>query len=129
MAGAICYDYDFPGLGREHAALGAELVVVPSSDWRGIDPYHTQMATVRGIEGGFAVLRPVRWATSMATDAYGRVRGSLSAFEENDRILLAQLPTTRIVTVYSRIGDVLPWSSLGGILWAVALAWRRRGRI
>lgn len=38
VGGAICYDYDFPALAREHARLGADLVVVPSSDWRGIDP-------------------------------------------------------------------------------------------
>jgi len=29
-AGAICYDYDFPAMGRAHAKLGAGLVVVPS---------------------------------------------------------------------------------------------------
>ena len=66
VAGAICYDYDFPAMARSHSVLGAELVVVPSSDWAGIDPYHTQMARVRAIEGGFTVFRPVRWASSAA---------------------------------------------------------------
>jgi apolipoprotein N-acyltransferase len=118
-AGAICYDYDFPALGQEHAAQGAGLVVVPSSDWRGIDPYHTQMAQIRGIEGGYSVLRPVRWATSTASDAYGRVRGSLSAFEGNDNVLVAGVPTTHVATIYSRAGNVLPWMSFGGFLLAV----------
>ena len=36
VAGAICYDDDCPKLAREHSLLGAELVVVPSSEWLGI---------------------------------------------------------------------------------------------
>ncbi len=108
VAGAICYDYDFPALGLSHARLGAGLVVVPSSDWQGIDPYHTQMASIRGIEGGFSVLRPVRWATSGAFDAYGRSRASLNHFEANDRIMLATLPVEGVPTLYARIGDALP---------------------
>ena len=56
--GAICYDYDSPALARQHARGGAGLVVVPSSDWRGIDPQHTFMARVRAIEGGFSLVRP-----------------------------------------------------------------------
>lgn len=128
VAGAICYDYDFPSLGQEHAALGTQLAVVPSSDWRGIDPFHTQMAAIRGIEGGYSVLRPVRWATSTATDAYGRVRGSLSYFELNDRVLVAQVPITQVQTVYAAIGDALPWTCLVGLLWAGLAVIRRRAR-
>ncbi len=123
VAGAICYDYDFPALGLRHARLGAGLVVVPSSDWRGIDPYHTQMASIRGIEGGFSVLRPVRWATSGAFDAYGRSRASLSHFEANDRILLATLPVERVPTLYVRTGDWLPVLALLFVLLAVARVW------
>ncbi len=104
-AGALCYDYDFPGMGLAHAALGVGLVVLPSSDWKGIDPYHAQMARLRAIEAGVSVVRPVRWATSMAFDAYGRIRGALPYFEQNDRILLVQVPTAPVKTVYARIGD------------------------
>ena len=118
VAGAICYDYDFPALGLRHARLGAGLVVVPSSDWQGIDPYHAQMASIRGIEGGFSVLRPVRWATSGAFDAYGRSRASLSHFEANDRIMLATLPVERVPTLYARMGDVLPVLALLFVLLA-----------
>ncbi|MEO0600099.1 MAG: nitrilase-related carbon-nitrogen hydrolase [Myxococcota bacterium] len=106
-AGAICYDYDFPEMSKAHAAAGAGLALVPSSDWRGIDPFHSQMAAVRGIEGGYSVVRSVRWATSLATDALGRVRGAASYFE-GERILLASVPAVRVPTLYSRIGEFLP---------------------
>ncbi|MFT7521021.1 MAG: apolipoprotein N-acyltransferase, partial [Kiritimatiellia bacterium] len=72
---AICYDEDFPEMSLAHAALGAELVAVPSSDWAGIDPVHTKMARVRAIEGGFSMLRATRWAASAGYDSMGRVRG------------------------------------------------------
>lgn len=106
-AGAICYDYDFPAMSLGHARLGAGLVVVPSSDWRGIDPLHTSMARVRAIEGGYSVVRPVRWATSGAFDAYGRSRAALPFFEENDRILLATVPVDHVPTLYGALGDTI----------------------
>lgn len=128
VAGAICYDYDFPAMGLGHARLGAGLVVVPASDWKGIDPYHTHMAKIRAIEGGFSLIRPVRWATSGAFDAYGRTRATLSHFEENDRIILATLPVTPVRTVYAGIGDVWAGGYTMILLLAFAAGLRRRGR-
>lgn len=123
VAGAICYDYDFPAMGRAHSRLGAGLVVVPSSDWRGIDPIHGQMASLRAIEGGFSLLRSVRGSASMGFDAYGRVRGRLAYFEDNDRILIVSLPTQPVTTLYSRIGDVVVYLCLGFIVLVVVRVW------
>lgn len=106
VGGAICYDFDFPNLGRVLSQKGADIVVVPSSDWRGIDPIHGLQAMVRAIEGGYSILRPVRGATSFAFDAYGNIRASMSYFEENDRIMMASMPTQRVWTLYSVVGDV-----------------------
>jgi apolipoprotein N-acyltransferase len=53
-SGAICYDYDYPAVALEHARLGVDVVALPSSDWRGIDPLHTQMASLGAIAGGFS---------------------------------------------------------------------------
>ena len=108
IGGAICYDFDFPNVGLALSQQGVDIAVVPSSDWRGIDPYHAKMAAVRAIEGGYALLRPVRGATSIATDAYGRVRASMSYFEKNDRIMLASLPAKQVPTLYSKVGDIFP---------------------
>ncbi|WP_195892547.1 nitrilase-related carbon-nitrogen hydrolase [Geotalea daltonii] len=107
-AGAICYDYDNPGIVREHSRGGADLVVLPSSDWRGIDPLHTLMTRVSAIQGGFSVVRPVRWATSMAFDQYGRVRASMSAWEDNDRIIMATVPVGQVPTLYRLLGEWPP---------------------
>ncbi|CAA6803708.1 MAG: Apolipoprotein N-acyltransferase / Copper homeostasis protein CutE [uncultured Sulfurovum sp.] len=109
VSGAICYDFDFPVLGRELAKKEIDIAVVPSSDWRGIDPIHGQMAMVRAIEGGYSLLRPVRGATSYAFDGYGNIRASMNYFEENDRIMMASLPTRKIWTLYGVVGDIFPF--------------------
>ncbi len=125
-AGAICYDYDFPAVARAHGRLGADLVVVPSSDWRGIDPFHTQIARIGAISGGFALVRSVRWATSAAFDAYGRTRATMAVDEANDRVMLATVPVTRVPTLYARLGDAPVVALCLGLLAAVAIRARRR---
>ena len=125
-AGALCYDYDFPAMALEHARLGADLVVVPSSDWRGIDPYHTEMVRVRAIEGGFSVLRPVRWAASAGFDSLGRVRSWMPA-DDPSGVMVVSLPTERVDTPYSRAGDAPMAAIAGGIgLLALGRSVRRR---
>jgi apolipoprotein N-acyltransferase len=61
-SGAICYDY--PKMALEHARLGVDVIALPSSDWRGIDPLHAQMAVLGAIAGGFSVVRSTRFGLS-----------------------------------------------------------------
>jgi apolipoprotein N-acyltransferase len=127
VGAAICYDYDFPALAQEHGRQGAVLAVVPSSDWLGIDPYHTWMARVRAIEQGFSLLRPVRWATSAAYDGYGRPRAAMSAWEDHDRVMVATVPITQVRTWYTRLGDA-PTLAVSGALLLLAAGASVRGR-
>jgi apolipoprotein N-acyltransferase len=125
-AGAICYDYDFPAMARAHGRLGAGLVVVPSSDWRGIDPFHTAIARLGAISGGFSLVRPVRWATSAAFDAYGRTRATMAGFGEDDgRIMMATVPVTSVPTLYRRFGDAPVVAVALAMLALAGLAIRR----
>ena len=127
--GAICYDYDFPTMSLAHGRLGAGLAVVPSSDWRGIDPYHTAMSRIRGIEGGYAVFRSVRWASSAGYDAYGRTRGFTTATDPDD-VLVVSMPVGHVDTLYTRVGYVplrgLALLVLLGVGVAVARGYRER---
>lgn len=124
--GAICYDYDFPALVLQQARLGIDLAVVPSSDWLGIDPIHTQMAAVRAIEGGFSLLRSTRFGLSAAYDPWGRARGWTSSFDSSERLLLTALPRTGIKTPYVVIGD--SWVALCAMFTFFALVAPRLGR-
>jgi apolipoprotein N-acyltransferase len=119
-AGAICYDYDFPTMSRAQGRLGAELVAVPSSDWRGIDPDHGEISRIRAIEGGFTVVRPARNATSFVFDAYGRVVASMPA--SGSGVLLADAPVLHLETPYARLGD---WPAAAAALHLIVAALRR----
>ncbi len=125
-SGAICYDYDFPRFALEHARLDADLVALPSSDWRGIDPIHTQMAGLRAIEGGHSLLRSTRWGLSAGIDPVGRLRGWQSAFEDgDDGVMVVRLPRHGLTTLYGILGDwFVALCGLGSL--AIALLARRR---
>ena len=105
IGAAICYDYDFPYLAKGFGNLNSDIVALPSSDWRGIDPIHTKMAAFRAIEQGHSVLRSTRFGLSAAITPYGEMIAQQSSFDNNDKIMIADLPARGITTVYSIIGD------------------------
>jgi apolipoprotein N-acyltransferase len=106
LGAAICYDYDFPYLAKEYGNLKADVVALPSSDWRGIDPLHTRMAAFRAVEQGHSIVRSTRFGLSAAIDPYGEINAQMSSFDDNPKIMIAQLPMKGIKTVYSIIGDI-----------------------
>jgi apolipoprotein N-acyltransferase len=124
--GAICYDYDYPALAREHGQLDLDLVVLPSSDWRGIDPIHTQMAGVRAIEEGFSLVRSTRFGLTAGIDSRGRIRAQSSSFEASDRVVIMDLPRHGATTPYRRIGDVFVYACFAFLAVAIAHASRAR---
>jgi len=65
---AICYDTDFPGLMAQAGAQQAKIVLSPASDWRTIDPRHTQIASFRAAEQGFNLVRQANGGLSAAYD-------------------------------------------------------------
>lgn len=113
FSGGICYDYDFPAIARDNASEGAQVALLPSSDWKGIDPLHAQMAMLNALSVGLPIVRPVRAATSIAADAYGRVLASVRADDPGgDGVMLATVPTERVATLYARTGEVVPLAAL-----------------
>ncbi|MCC7243314.1 MAG: hypothetical protein IT180_15415, partial [Acidobacteria bacterium] len=104
---AICYDFDFPELGRALARSGAGIVVVPSSDWSGIDPVHTHMAALRAIEGGCSVLRPARWGLTGGIDAHGTLVGQMTTNGGDEPFLLVTLPVAQRPTLYAALGNLV----------------------
>jgi apolipoprotein N-acyltransferase len=127
LSGAICYDYDFPHIARDNARDGAGLVLVPSGDWRGIDPLHGKMAMLNAVAAGVSLLRPVRAATSIATDQYGRLVGSMPAGAHRDSILVSAIPGGQVRTLYAKTGDVVPLAS-GGFIVVMLLRMALMGR-
>ena len=124
IGAAICYDYDFPYLAKGFGKLGADMVIVPSSDWRGIDPVHTEMAAFRAVEQGHSVLRSTRFGLSAAITPYGEMVSQMSSFDKNDKIMYSQLSAKGVTTFYSIIQDSFVYLSIGFLLFFMVITVR-----
>ncbi|NOQ70659.1 MAG: hypothetical protein GQ574_01585 [Crocinitomix sp.] len=128
IGAAICYDYDFPYLAKDYGELGADIVIIPSSDWRGIDPVHSEMAAFRSVEQGHSVLRSTRFGLSAAITPYGEMVSQMSSFDDNDKIMYSQLPTKGVTTLYSIIQDSFVYLCIGFLLLFIVIRVRSNKR-
>lgn len=115
VSSIICYDGDFPQLLAQAGALGADVMLDPSNDWRAIDPWHTQMVSFRAIEQGFNLIRQTSLGLSAAFDYQGHRLAAMDHYHTSDYAMVSQVPTRGARTVYSRMGDWFAWVCLGGL--------------
>ena len=126
MSAVICFDGDFPELLAQAGASGADVMIDPANDWYAVDPWHTQMASFRAIEQGFNLVRQTSHGLSAAFDYQGRPIASMDHFQTTDYVMVTQLPTKGVHTIYSRLGDWVAWISLGGLTCLTFLSLRKR---
>jgi apolipoprotein N-acyltransferase len=121
LATAICFDMDFPPFIRQSARQDVDIMLVPAFDWEQIKSFHTQVGLLRGIENGFSVVRQVNEGVSMAVDYRGRVLAYQDFFITPDRVMIADVPTRGVGTVYGLFGD---WFAYGaGLFLMSAVVW------
>jgi apolipoprotein N-acyltransferase len=128
LAGTICYDMDFPAFIREAGRARADIMLVPAHDWRELRGLHDDLAAFRAVENGFSIFRPDNDAVSVATDYLGRPVATLDYFAAEDPIIVANLPTRRVNTLYTFIGDLFAWSAIAGFVTLSILSIRRKTR-
>ena len=109
IGAVVCFDLDFPGLIRQAAQQDVDILLVPSFDTYETRVYHTEVGLLRAIEFGFSVFRMVNEGTSMAVDVRGRVLGSQEFFTTPSRILVIDVPTQGVTTLYGKLGDWFAW--------------------
>jgi apolipoprotein N-acyltransferase len=122
LSGVICWDADYPTVIQQSGQNGTGLLMVPSSDWREIDPLHTQMAVFRAIENGTSLVRQTDGGLSIAVDAYGRVLAQTDFYGSTDRTMVAQVPVEDVATLYSSFGRWFEWVLLAGFLLIIGRA-------
>jgi apolipoprotein N-acyltransferase len=133
LAVVICFDGDFPPLVRQASRAGADILLLPSSDWDLVDRPHADMAVLRAVESGMSVVRPTRQGVSTMLDPVGRTLAyGPDYFSGEVPILMGTVPTERRPTVYTAIGDVVGYGSamtlvaLAGVVIARSASDRRR---
>jgi apolipoprotein N-acyltransferase len=92
LSTAICSDMNGPSFNRQAAVQGADIIQVPAFDWELIKPYHTEVALMRAIEGGFSEVRQAREGTSMAVDYLGNVLAHQDFFATDDPLMMVDVP-------------------------------------
>lgn len=92
MGLVICFDADFNQWIRVLNSKTIRALFVPSFDWEAINPYHTQMAGFRAVEGGYPVVRIAKTGLSALFDAKGRLLASRDARYSKVDAFLFELP-------------------------------------
>jgi apolipoprotein N-acyltransferase len=125
---AIGKDMDFSRVGREYGRADVRLMLVPGWD-SGRDAWeHSRVAALRGVEGGYSIVRAARDGFLTISDSYGRVLDQERSSERPYAELEAKVPIGSGMTVYDRIGDTFGWLALalGIALSAAALRPKRK---
>ena len=117
----ICFDIDHPIYVQQAGRASTDVMIVPSNDYPGVVPFHTYMASFRGIENGFSVVRATAHGLSAAYDYQGRTLAAAD-FATTQQAMIAYVPTHGVKTVYSVIGDLFAWLSLAGFATLLGLA-------
>lgn len=130
LSNVVCFDGDFPGTMRQAGQAGADIMLVPSNDWREIDPLHTQMITLRAIENGYSLVRPTSNGLAMTVDSEGRVLAASDYFATDAQVMVVYVPVHGVRTLYAAIGDLFAWLAIVGLLALIgrAIAQRRSTR-
>src|SRR5439155_7554226 len=118
-------DRDFPDIIRRVGQANADILLVPSGDWRAIDPYHTQMATFEAIEAGSSLVTQVDDGLSVAVDYEGHVLASTDFFTTDPQVMVAYVPIQGVHTIYATIGDLFAWLSIAGLVVLIGFALAR----
>ena len=122
VSGVICWDMDFPRTISQVGRNGADILLAPALDWLAVSTMHGQMAVFRAIENGVALVRHADNGLSVATDPYGRVLASVDHFTVSRRLMVVEVPTEGITTMYSIVGDSFAWITILGFLAIVLVA-------
>jgi len=101
----------FAALGRAYGQRGAAVMLVPAWDFDYLDDWMESRTTVvRGIENGYAVVRPAREGLLTVSDAYGRILAERPSSAMPGSSLLARvIVASPLPTLYTRIGNVFGW--------------------
>ncbi len=110
IGAAICFDMDFPAFIRQ--AADVDIMLVPAYDTKKISPFHTESALLRGMEYGFSVVRQCNAGESTAADYNGNVLATQSFFTTEECLMISDVPTKGIHTLYEFAGDWFAYANM-----------------
>jgi apolipoprotein N-acyltransferase len=122
LSGVICWDTNFHKPVLQAGRNGTDILLSPSLEYRAIAPMHAQMATYRAIENGVSIVRVADNGLSIVTDPFGRTIAAVDHFTASDRVIVAQVPSQGVFTLYPLIGDLFGWLAVVGFVAIIVVA-------
>ncbi len=116
---SICKDMDFIDPSQQYARAGIGVMFVPALDFVVDGWLHAKPAILRGVEGGYSVVRVAQWGLLTVSDAHGRVLAQKKASPKNPTYIVAEVPMGSGKSIYSQYGNWFAW--LCGILLLILL--------
>jgi apolipoprotein N-acyltransferase len=118
----ICFESSFPDMSRVDTNRGAQVIIYQTSDstfqgsWA--PEQHASLAALRAAETGRPAVQAALTGDTAAFDSRGR---ELAWANTNDRgvlIVPLALPPAWVRTPFDRLGDYVPWASIGIVVIA-----------
>lgn len=123
----ICYENSFPGIDRAMVRQGAGFLVVTinnaSYGRTAASEQHLQMSRLRAVENGRWVIHGAVSGISALIDPRGAVVDRRELFEP--AVMRGAIVSSSAATIYTRLGDWVPWGSLVLVLVLFAIPRRR----
>jgi apolipoprotein N-acyltransferase len=128
IAAPICYENSFPQIDREMVRRGAGLLVVTinnaSYERTAASEQHLLMSRLRAVENGRWVVHAAVSGISALIDERGRVVDRRGLFEP--ATMRGEVVASGRTTLYTRLGDWVPWGSVALALGLIAVPRGRR---
>jgi apolipoprotein N-acyltransferase len=128
----ICFEAAFPDMSRVDTLHGAQVIVYQTSDSTFQQTWalaqHASLGALRAAETGRPVVQAALTGISAAFDPRGRLLTWLGSSQRGVALVRLGLVPASDLTVFDRIGDVVPWTAIGiSVVFAlVALSYTRR---
>lgn len=120
---SICRDMEFPPYIRQAGKKNVDIMLNPSYD---IPKSTGPCNSLRAIENGFSLVRPVYNGYSYAVDYNGKILAHMDSDKTEDGIMYADVPTKGVKTIYPTIGDSFAWLCVLGLLGFIAFTIKNR---
>ena len=109
VGGLVCQDDNFPDIARKYGKAGAQLLAIPTNDWKGVKDVHFANHRWRALENRFALARATSDGISSLTSNSGEVLSSSDHFGEGAKLLVADVAVgSGKATLYAKTGDWFP---------------------
>lgn len=122
IGSVICFDMDHHAYIQQAGQKGIDILFAPANTWQKVAQTHADMATFRAIENGVTVVRPASNGLSLAAAPTGRVLAQSNYWQSDAGAVVASVPTQRVPTLYSVIGDAFAYLALAGFLFLIGWA-------